>query len=97
MAFIDIDYQDTLQKAAQLENLAAELRRVSTRDLLELQSCVGRTWRGSSAELYKKKAKVLSQQVNAQANDLQKLANSLRQAAERYRFLEQMAHNIFGG
>lgn len=95
MAFIDIDYQDTLQKAAQLENLAAELRRVSTHDLAELQSC--RNWRGSAAEVYKKKTKILSQQVNAQANDLQKLASSLRQAAERYRWLEQVSHSIFGG
>lgn len=96
MGFIDIDYRDTLKKANQLEALAMELRSIAARDLQNVQSGVGRTWRGSAAELYKKRAQTLSRQAEAQARDLQSLARGLRQAAERYRRLEAAANAIFG-
>lgn len=96
MSLIDIDYQDTLRKADQLERLAEELRQVSAHDLQDLQSGVGRTWRGSSAELYRKRMQTLQRQVDAQARDLKSTASRLRQAAEHYRRLELMANSIFG-
>jgi len=97
MALIDIDYRDTLRKAEQLERLASELRSISTRDLQDLRSGVGRTWRGSAAELYKKRSRTFSRQIESQAKELQRMARSLRQSAERYRRLEILAKGIFGG
>lgn len=95
MALIDIDYRDTLRKAERLESLARELRNVSSRDLQELQSGGGRAWSGSASEMYRKRARTLSQKTAQQAKDLEKLARSLREAAERYRMLEMAANAIF--
>lgn len=96
MALIDIDYQDTLRKADRLETLANDLRNISTRNLQDLQSGVGRTWRGSAAELYKRRTQTFSRQIESQAKELQSMARSLRASAERYRRLEEMANSIFG-
>lgn len=96
MALIDIDYQDTLKKADRLEALASNLRSISTRNLQDLQAGVGRTWRGSAAELYRKRTQTFSRQVESQAKELQNMARSLRAAAERYRRLEELANSIFG-
>jgi len=97
MGLIDIDYRDTLRKADQLERLASELRGISTRELQNLRSGVGRSWWGSSAEMYKKRSVTLSRQIESQARDMQRMANSLRQSAERYRRLEILSKTIFGG
>lgn len=96
MALIDIDYQDTLRKANRLEALANDLRGISTRNLQDLQAGVGRSWRGSAAELYKKRTRTFSNQIEAQARELQRMARSLRASAERYRRLENLANSIFG-
>ena len=42
MAFIEIDYRDTLRKANELDGLARELRSIASRDLQDLQSGIGR-------------------------------------------------------
>ena len=49
-----------------------------------------------AAQQYQKRARTLSQKTLSQAKDLEKMARSLRAAAERYRMLEQAAHTIFG-
>ena len=97
MGLIDIDYRDTLKKADRLEALAQEIRSVAVRDLPDLQSGVGRNWKGSAAELYRKRNQALARQAEAQARDLQRTARNLRAAAERYRRLEAAANAIFGG
>lgn len=96
MAFIEIDYRDTLRKANELDRLARELRSIASRDLQDLQSGIGRSWRGTPAQQYQKRARTLSQKTLSQAKDLEKMARSLRAAAERYRMLELAAHTIFG-
>ncbi len=97
MGLINIDYWDTLKKADQLDALANELRAVAARDLQNLQSGVGKSWKGSSAELYKKRTQSFSRQVEAQAKELQNVAGSLRAAAEFYRRVEAASHALFGG
>lgn len=96
MSVIEIDYQDTLKKVEQLEALAGELKKVSSDNLRNLQSGVDQGWKGSSAELYKKRMKALSELIDARAGDLQNTANGLRKAAEHYHRLETIAGTIFG-
>lgn len=97
MAFIEIDYWDTIKKADQLEELARDLRNIAAGDLSRIQSGVSRNWQGSAAQLYQKRTRTFSSQVEGQARQLQALARELRQAAERYRRLEQLASGLFGG
>lgn len=96
MTSIEIDYRDTIKKADHLEALAKELRKVASRDLQELQSGMGRSWRGSAAEMYKKRTTTFSRLIESRAKELEGLAQSLRQSAERYHWLEMTAQNIFG-
>jgi len=96
MAFIEADYRDMLRQAGRLDDLARKLRTTASRDLQELQAGVGRQWRGSAAVLYKKRTTTLIRQAEQQARDLQKMASSLRTAAERYQRIEQAAKILFG-
>ena len=95
MAAIEINYQDVMKKAERLEALAADLRRLSANDLQELLAGVGHGWNGSAAELYKKRTRTMSHQIEGRAKELESMAKNLQRAAERYRRLEVLANTIF--
>lgn len=97
MAWIEVDYQNMLEKADQLENLAKDLQKISNQDLQKVQSGVNQCWHGSAAELYKKKLGIYSQQVASHALAFLVLARALRGAAKKYQDLEHIANSIFGG
>lgn len=97
MAWIDVDYRNMLRKADQLESLARDLQNISSRDLQNVQSGVNQCWQGSASELYKKKLRTFSRQVDSHARTLLDLAGNLRRAAERYERLERIGNSIFGG
>ena len=97
MAWIEIDYRNMLGKADQLENLARDLKKISSQDLQNVQSGVNQCWHGSASEMYKKKLGTYSRQVDSHAQTLLDLARALRGAAERYQDLERIANSIFGG
>lgn len=96
MSVIEINYQDMVKKAERLESLAGNLRSIASRDLSDMQSSVNQGWKGSSAELCKKRMRQMAHRIESQAKSLQNAANALRTSAERYRRLENLANNIFG-
>lgn len=97
MSSIDINYHDMIKKAERLESLAGDLRLIVSNNLNDMRSGANQNWKGSSAELCKKRMQQLSHRIDGQAKSLQSAASELRAAAERYRRLESIANSIFGG
>lgn len=97
MAFIEIDYADTIRKADRLEELAVKLNNIAAAKMAELQSGMNRNWKGSASAIYQKKTNTLIQQITSQAKSLKSAAKSIRKSAEDYRRLEQLANTLFGG
>lgn len=96
MTQIEIDYNDTLKKADRLEELAKRLNEIAKSKMAGIQSGISRNWKGSAAELYRKKTATLARQLTSQAKSIRSTANSIRSAAEEYRRLERLANSIFG-
>ena len=97
MSIINVNYKDMLKKADRFESLAGELKSIAANDLNDMQSGMNQGWKGSSAELCKKRMQQMSHRIEGQAQALQAAANVLRAAAEGYRILENITNGIFGG
>ena len=97
MALIDVDYRDVINKAERLDDAARELRCVAENEMRCVQSDARRNWSGSASELYQKRMGTYISRLAAQADDLQKLAKSLRKTAEKYEKIEKLAQTLFKG
>ena len=92
MATIEIDYEDTIRKAGELERLADDLDRLAdgkVQSVLEGAEVSGQ-WTGSGARMYKKKMITLQSKARTQARQLRSVARNMKSRAERYRKLESL-------
>ncbi len=96
MALIDIDWRDLQKKADMLDEIAADLQRTIDGQMARMQAGTRSNWQGTAADLYRQRARTLSQRAQQERNNVKRMASDLRSAARRYRDLEAMAHNIFG-
>lgn len=95
MSEINVNYQDTIDKAVRLENVAKDIKGVCSGELSSLGSFCNGVWKGDASLAYQKKMGQIQSRINKKANNLQKTANSLEEAARRYKRIEDMAMSIF--
>lgn len=93
---IIIDYEDTLKKADELEELADEIENRVLKNLSDTAGAARGTWTGSTAEKYQSKNKRLMDKLSGHARDLRRTAEGLRKAAKRFKRAEERAKAIFG-
>ena len=96
MGLIDIDWRDMMKKADTLDEVAADLQRTINNQMARMQAGARNNWQGTAADLYRNRARTLTQKAQQERNSVKKMASDLRAAARRYRDLEAMANNIFG-
>ena len=87
---IEIDWQDTLKKADRLEELAGQLEKVRDNQLQSVEAAGGSKWKGTPADLYRKRAKTFSRQIDAEVRTLKKTAGKLKSIAQIYQKLESI-------
>lgn len=96
MAQIKIDYQDTINKAKQLEDISLEIKNICTREMNEANSYCKSMWKGDASDIYQKKMEQIQKRITTRGTNLQKTAQALKEAALRYKRIEEAAASIFG-
>ena len=55
MGLININYNDTINKAAQLEDLASDMKKICNNDIENAKETSYSTWKGDAGDVYRKK------------------------------------------
>lgn len=95
MLSIKINYQDTIQKADCLRQLASDIKALSNHDIAEAVNHCNIAWKGDACREYQKKLNQIGEKVKKRAEDLAKTADSVEQSARNYKRLEEMGKSIF--
>lgn len=95
MPGIKINYQDTIQKADRMKQLASEIKTLSNRDIADAVNYCNVAWKGDASYEYQKKLSQIGEKVKKRADDLRKTADSVEQAAKNYNRLEELGKSIF--
>ncbi len=77
-----MNFDQTMRKAQQLEELAGELERLARNSMENSMQAVSRAWTGDAANAYLNKARTLEGKINGSATQLRAIAGSLRHVAQ---------------
>jgi WXG100 family type VII secretion target len=91
---IKIDFAQAKKCAKELEDIAAEMKSLSNRDMEDsLQNLFG-AWTGEAATAYINKGVKLQQKITANAANLERIAATIRSTAKRIYDAEMRALEI---
>lgn len=95
MARIIIDYQDTINKAGKLEDIANSIKRSCSKEMGEISGYCNGVWKGDAADAYQKKLSQIKSKIMKRGDNLRSVAGDLEEYARRYQRIEQAANSIF--
>lgn len=95
MALIELNYQDTINKAEQLEELAAEMKTICSKDIGGANDVCSSIWKGDASTAYQKKLNQIQSKIEKRADTLNSTANSLGGVARRLKQAEDFAKSLF--
>lgn len=81
-------------KADELDNIANKMRKVATDKLCDELQTLSNSWTGEGAEVYRRKGKEMIVQIEMSADNLKKIASTIRTVAERIYNTEMRALQI---
>lgn len=91
---IELQYQNSINCAKELENVASVVKGVSTSDLEEIRNSLGSAWEGEAAVKCLQKVGLLQTGVKADGASIDRTAATIRQIAENVRRAERIAYEI---
>lgn len=93
-ATIQLNYQQAVNQAKALENLASELRNLANRNMESTISELSGNWTGENAREFINKAEKAQSDLIKNARALEEAADVIRQSAENIRKAELTAKRI---
>ena len=91
---IELDYKASINQAQKLENIAKNIKNMSSNDLEACMNQVKANWESTNATAFITKGRTLQQQIAATAKELDKTAKTIRSIAERTKRAEMEAVRI---
>lgn len=91
---ICFNFTCAVKQAEELENLAAQIKSLSEKELENTVNRMNRAWDGDDAQSYIKKIRNLQSDLGKRAGQIQKGAAALRKAAESTYRAEREAYRI---
>lgn len=91
---IAIDFQNAINRASELENLAYSLKYTVNHDLADAKERLKKNWGGESADLFIRKTSDISDRLMSVSEQIKKNAEALRELAIRTRESEIRAYEI---
>lgn len=82
-ATIQMNFSNAVRQARRLENLAAELSRLSGNELSGSLQAIAGAWKGDSSNLFLQKGNNLARQISDSAAALRGAARDIRSIAQR--------------
>lgn len=95
MAFMQVDFQDSLRKAQQISQLSGEVRTTAQSNIDDIEKNIPSVWSGDGADKYRKKINKISTRVKNRADMLQRNASGLKTSANRMKRAEEYALSLF--
>lgn len=92
---IKVDFQDTINKAKELEDYSDKIKRVS-QDLNSISDSLLCGWKGAASERYIKKMNQVSSKINCRAKSLKKNAEGIEKSAKRLKKIDELGATLFG-
>jgi len=92
MELLQFDFQKAARQAAELEALAEKMKSLACSRYED--TTLSGAWQGTSADTYMKKAKILQEKMERNADDLRRTAEALRTVAQIVRNAEIRAEEL---
>lgn len=92
---IEIEFTRANDQAEELEQIALELSNIAKSDVENAMVMLSGNYRGDNGRLFVAKGKTLTHEIYETADDLLKVAKSIRETADIIYRAEKMAINIF--
>lgn len=91
---IEFDFRQAIQRAEELEEIAADLRKLADNDLQGSLQNLSTAWKGEAASAYIHKGTRLKEKILKSSKDLNKTASTIRSVARRTYNAEMAAYRI---
>lgn len=85
------NYNQSISKAKELENVSNELRRIAQKDMENSINNLSGAWKGKSASEYLNIANTLQKKIESSSKELNKTADKIRRIAENIKNAELQA------
>ena len=89
-----MNFQEANRQAGRLEEIAADIMNVSDRDLEEEIRTISVSWKGENADAFVGKTNMIKDKTKKSAQDLQKIAKTIRTIAKNTYDAEMRATEI---
>lgn len=96
MEKICVDYQKALRQADRLDECAGEIQVLASGEMEDIMQAVAAAWKGENAEKFLLKEEKIGNELEKTGKDIQRIADSLRNAARRWKATEDLAEKIAG-
>lgn len=90
-AQIDINFNNTISKAGELEDIAEELKRLAEKDFDSVLQTLSGNWTGENASAYISKGLKLEEELKDSSSEIAHIAGALRSSAKRIHDAEMKA------
>lgn len=94
MAILRFDTEKAREQAAQIEQIAEELRQLTVNDYGQAVQGISVSWRGAGADIYRRKAGELQGQLERTARELGQLSQSVRMTVRTVEAFEERIRQI---
>lgn len=94
LSAIRMDFRKANQQAKDLDALAKRLKILSDRNLNETLDHVSQSWKGENSVKYVKKGRIVKDNMRKTADDISRVANSIREIAKAVYDAEMRAWEI---
>mgnify|MGYP003292541133 CR=1 FL=1 len=91
---IEFDFQQAIKRAEELEDIAADMRKLADEELETSLQSLSVAWKGEAANAYLNKGTRLRDKILKSASDLIKTASTIRRVAKRTYDAEKRAYQI---
>lgn len=91
---IEFDFRQAIKRAEELEEIAADMKKLADAELEETLQSLSSSWRGDAASAYLNKGARLQTKILKSSNDLKKTATTIRSVAQRTYRAEMAVYRI---
>lgn len=91
---IEFDFQQAIKRAEELEEIAADMKKLVDDDLEGSLQTLSTVWKGEASTLYLSKGSRLKEKILKSSGDLNKVASAIRAVAKRTYDAEMAAYRI---
>lgn len=96
MGKIQIELQDTLNKANHLEEIGNNVQNFANQELSQVEAAVASAWKGDASIEFQKKFSKYIKATENRGKDIKKISENLRKSVKRLQQVEAFAKSIWG-